>query len=430
MTGKFSRSTRRVRPRSSSMRPNSRFTPLPSLQTAASTRPASDGKIYRIDRNGTATTFFDPEEKYIWALASDAKGNLRGDRRKGAVYRITAGKGAPFYSTKATHATSLAVDKAGNLLVGTESPGRVVRVDADGKGFVLLDTAYQEVRTLRFDDKGVLFVAAANGRPNSGGVPSTPSDLSSQPTAGPSTGSPVPSVSVSTEITAVVVDSPSTGTGGNTTRPTPGVSKGAIYRIAPDGLWDMVWDAREDLPYDVAFDSDGRLIVATGDKGKIYRLEGNPIEATLLARASASQVTSLYRDSRGRIFYATANPGKISRLTAERAPRAPTSRVRDARGFVVGPSPRGVAGGAAKIEVSTRSGNVETPDDTERMVSACTTPVAHRQSQGTPCSVACGDDRSGEGPGAHFDNGGLSPAQPSPAGGPSGPSSGTVFQKP
>ena len=328
-----------------------------------------DGKIYRIDRNGTATTFFDPEEKYIWALASDAKGNLyAATGEKGVVYKISPdGKGAPFYKTKATHATSLVVDKAGNLLVGTESPGRVVRVDADGKGFVLLDTAYQEVRTLRFDDKGVLFVAAANGRPNSSGAPSTPSDVSPQPTAGPSTGSPVPSVSVSTEITAVVVDSASAGAGGNTTRPAPGSSKGAIYRIAPDGLWDMVWDAREDLPYDVAFDTDGRLIVATGDKGKIYRLEGNPVRATLLARASASQVTSLYRDSKGRVFYATANPGKISRLTPERAPRGTyESEVRDAQMISTWGSItwRGNASATGKIEVSTRSGNVETPDDT------------------------------------------------------------------
>ena len=337
-----------------------------------------DGKIYRIDRNGTATTFFDPEEKYIWALASDAKGNLyAATGEKGVVYKIAPdGKGAPFYSTKATHATSLAVDKAGDLLVGTESPGRVVRVDANGKGFVLLDTPYQEVRTLKFDDKGVLFVAAANGRQTGGGLPSTPSESSPQAVPGPATGSPVPSVSVSTEITAVVVDSASGGTGASTTRPAPGASKGAIYRIAPDGLWDMVWDAREDLPYDVAFDTDGRLIVATGDKGKIYRLEGNPVRATLLARASASQVTSLYRDARGRVFYATANPGKISRLTSDRAPRGTyESEVRDAQMVSTWGSItwRGNAGANGKIEISTRSGNVETPDDTW---SAWSTPYA------------------------------------------------------
>ena len=53
------------------------------------------------------------------------------------------------------HATALAFDKAGNLLVGTESPGRVLRIAPDGKAFVLLDSPFQEIRSLRFDDKGV-----------------------------------------------------------------------------------------------------------------------------------------------------------------------------------------------------------------------------------------------------------------------------------
>jgi sugar lactone lactonase YvrE len=327
-----------------------------------------DGKIYRVDRNGSAVTFFDPEEKYIWALASDAKGNLyAATGEKGIVYKIGAdGKGVPFYNTRATHATSLAIDPAGNLIVGTESPGRVVRVDAEGKGFVLLDSPYQEIRTLKYDGKGMLYVAAVNGRGSSGSTPSTPSDSTPTPSGGASPSAPVASVSVSTEITAVVVDSaPASSTSG--ARPASGTSKGAVYRIAPDGLWDQLWDSREDLPYDIAFDSENRLIVATGDKGKIYRLEGDPIRPMLLARAPAQQVTSIYRDSRGRLLYTTANPGKVSRLSSERAARGTyESEVRDAQmvstwGAI---NWRGVAPQGSRIEVSTRSGNTETPDDT------------------------------------------------------------------
>jgi sugar lactone lactonase YvrE len=327
-----------------------------------------DGKIYRVDRAGNATTFFDPEQKYIWAMTTDAKGNLyAATGERGVVYKITPdGQGSLFYDTKATHATALAFDKAGNLLVGTESPGRVIRVDANGKGFVLLDTPYQEIRTLKFDDKGVLFVAAVNGRPT-GGAPSTSSDSAPQTTGGASTGAPVASVSVSTEITAVVVDSGSTGSSTGSTRVATGASKGAVYRIAPDGLWDQIWDSREDLPYDLAFDADGRVIIATGDKGKIYRLEGDPQRPMLLARAPASQVTSLFRDARGRLVYATANPGKVSRLSSGHAPTGTyESDVRDAQmvstwGAITW---RGDASATNTIQLSTRSGNTETPDDT------------------------------------------------------------------
>ena len=100
--------------------------------------------------------------------------------------------------------------------------GFVLRIGADGRGFVLLDSPYQEIRKLRFDDKGVLFVAAANGRANSGSAPQTPTDAPAQtPSGGASGGAPVPTVSVSTEITAVVVDSPSTGAASAPARQSP-----------------------------------------------------------------------------------------------------------------------------------------------------------------------------------------------------------------
>ena len=143
--------------------------PAPNGGLYVGTSP--DGKIYKVDRNGSATEFFDPDDKYIWALAVDAKGNVyAGTGEKGVIYKITPdGKGTVFYKTNTTHATALAFDKAGNLLVGTGSPGKVLRIDPDGKPFVLLDSPFQEIRALRFDDKGMLYVAALSGRPPSGG---------------------------------------------------------------------------------------------------------------------------------------------------------------------------------------------------------------------------------------------------------------------
>ncbi len=40
---------------------------------------------------------------------------------------------------------------------------------------------------------------------------------------------------------------------------------GALFRILPDGAWDLLWESREDTPYDVAFEGDGTLLVATGN---------------------------------------------------------------------------------------------------------------------------------------------------------------------
>ena len=162
-----------------------------------------DGQIYLVDRNGGGKPFFGNDDKYIWSMVVDGKGNLfaaTGD--KGVVYKIAPdGKGTPFYKTNATHATALAFDRAGNLLVGTQFPGRVIRVGPDGKGFVLLDSPFQEIRSLRFDDKGrPLRRSAERARVDGGAAPTTtdtdrtPADAARAPVA-----------SVSAEITSISI---------------------------------------------------------------------------------------------------------------------------------------------------------------------------------------------------------------------------------
>jgi len=71
---------------------------------------------------------------------------------------------------------------------------------------------------------------------------------------------------------------------------------------------------------------------ATGNSGKIFRLAGDPFQPTLIARANAQQVTGLLQQSEGRVLIATSNPGKLLRLAAARADRGTyTSAVRDAQ---------------------------------------------------------------------------------------------------
>jgi sugar lactone lactonase YvrE len=325
-----------------------------------------DGRIYKVDRSGTATPFFNGDDKYIWALASDARGNVfaaTGD--KGVIHKITPdGKATTFYTTNATHVTALAFDKSGNLFAGTGSPGKVLRIDPEGKAFVLLDSPFQEIRTLRFDDKGTIYVAAISGRPGAGGAPVT-TELIDRPTPEPSR-APVPSVSA--EITSMSIVDVSGGSGSSSSaREDRRSPKGAVYRIAPDGVWDQLWESRDDSPYDLTFDQNGALIVGTGNKGKLYRLEGDPLRPTLLARAPAQQVTAFHKDASGRLYYATANPGKVFRLSSERAPRGTyESDPRDAQmvstwGAI---SWRGTTPAGGKMELFTRTGNTETPDDT------------------------------------------------------------------
>ena len=335
--------------------------PAPGGGAYVGTSP--DGRIYKVDASGKGAVFFDPADRYIWSLVVDRSGNVfaaTGD--KGVIYKITPdGKGTPFYETKATHAMTLAFDREGRLLAGTESPGRVFRIDASGKPFVLLDSSYTEIRTIRVDAAGNIYVAAVSGRTGGGGGARVVTAPEPSPTQ-------MLTPSVSTEITVVAIaESPV-----SPTQPAPaspsrsGPAAGALFRILPDGASDLIWESREDLPYDVAFEPGGALLVATGNKGKIYRLSGDPLQPTLVARVNAQQVTSLLPEREGRVIVATSNPGRLLRLSATRADRGTyTSDVRDAQTVAMWGTIKWQEGsGGGRVEMSTRSGNTRTPDET------------------------------------------------------------------
>ena len=338
--------------------------PAPGGGIYAATSP--DGKIYRVTAAGTGTVFFDPPDKYIWSLAVDQAGNVfAGTGDKGLIYKIgTDGRGAPFYQTKATHVMALAFDRQGRLLAGTESPGRVFQIDATGKPFVLLDSPYNEIHALRVDSRGTVYAAAVSGR----GAPAQ----ERPPVQTPEPAPPQPVASVSTEVLSITIAGdvgamPAGATPPAAPRGNQGLGAGAVYRITPDGASDLLWQPREDTPYDLAFDSDGSVLVATGNRGKMYRLSGDPMQPTLVTRAVVQQVTALVPDGAGRMLFATSNPGKVFRLSSGRADRGTyTSDVRDAQSVATWGAIKwqAVVPAGTTIEIATRSGNTRTADET------------------------------------------------------------------
>ncbi len=174
---------------------------------------------------------------------------------------------------------TLAFDRDGQLLAGTESPGRVFRLDASGKPFVLLDSSYNEIHTLRVDSRGNIYVAAVSGRGSAVEATATRAALRR----------PAPRA---TDAERLHGDHRRrcrrrcrqhvASTGARRAIARGGASAaGALFRILPDGAWDLLWESREDTPYDVAIEADGDLLVATGNSGKIFRLAGDPFQPTL-----------------------------------------------------------------------------------------------------------------------------------------------------
>ena len=342
----------------------------------AATSP--NGRIYRVTPDGETSTVFDPDDTYIWALAVAPDGTLyaaTGDAAR--IYRITPqGAGEVFFESDATHVLSLAFEPGGTLLVGTESPGHVLRIDQGGRAFVLLDAPYEEIRSLRTQPDGSVLVVAVNEQ----GAPTPPPPSSSN-----NESAPVATVSVTTSVTAVVVAAESTtstppaSTNGGAER---GGTKGAVYQIAADGLWDELWSSDADAPYDAVFDAAGALLVGTGPDGKIYQVSNDPPRTVLLARAPAMQVTRFLQHPDGALRYATANPGKLVGLMGALAQRGTyESEVRDAETVATwgAISWQGGTPGGSRIELSSRSGNTAIPNATWSEWSAPYTDAAGTQ---------------------------------------------------
>ncbi len=323
----------------------------------AATSP--DGRILALDARGTRRDVFDPEEPYVWALATAADGTLyAGTGNPGRIYRVRAGGGADLlYDTGTAHVRSLAVDAAGRLVAGTGSPGRVLRIDAAGRAFVLLDTNHDEITSIRLARDGAILALAAGGAP----APVT----AGQPAATAAAAAPVVTTSVSVTVTASATAPPAVPSTGAAAPST--AAGGAVYRIAPDGIWDVVWQSTADTPYDAVIDAAGAVIVGTGPNGKIFRVAGRPRTTALLTRAAARQVTRFAAGPDGRLHYATANPGSLYRLATNRAGTgAYVSEVHDARTVAMWGTIRWRADtpGNSSVRLYTRSGNTAVPSAT------------------------------------------------------------------
>lgn len=337
----------------------------------AGTSPA--GALYRVSTTEEARQVFDPDEQYIWAVTPSGSSQsdlfvATGD--PGRIYRVSPdGMATLFYDTQTTHVLSLAVDGDGNLLAGTGSPGRVFRISPSGEGFVVLDSSFSEIRTLRLGPDGVVYAVGVSRSP--GQTQATTTTTQSSPTA---------TVTVSTSVSETTVTSgngsPATSASASVaTGPGPSsTASGAVYRILPDGVWDVVWESSSDAPYDVAVVPDSAasvashsLLIGTGEDGKIFQVSENPRRVVLLTRAPAQQVMQFVPRAAGGHHYVTANPGKVYRLLPDReSAGAYVSTVRDAETVATWGTVRWRASTPAgtSVRLFTRTGNTAEPNDT------------------------------------------------------------------
>jgi hypothetical protein len=275
-----------------------------------------DGKIYRIAANGKPEVFYDPKAKYIWAMVFDSKGDLfiaTGDQ--GEIHRITPdGKGKVFFKTDETHVRSLAIDAQDNLIVGTDPGGLVLRVTPTGDGFVLYQMSRREVTAVAVARDGATYAAAVGSKAQAPAAPSAPTALVQPSSVNVNTpGAPAPAA-------------PGAPAAGRPTAAPPaaigtGVTGGSeVVRIGANGDPRRIWTHAQDVVYAIAFDAGGRVLLGTGNKGNIYRIE-SPSLYTLLLTMPSAQITAFQPGREGHLYAATGNVGKIYEIGPGPAPQ-------------------------------------------------------------------------------------------------------------
>ncbi len=284
-----------------------------------------NGKIYRVE-NGKATAFFSPKTTYIWSLAFDRAGNLFvGTGDQGTIFRVdSAGKGEVYYDTGQSHVTCLAFDGQGRLLAGSEPNGILYRVEAKDRAFVLYDASLPEIRSISVASDGVIYAAAQGGA-------SMRRALSATPAPAAAGGSPITGPTTSITVTAAEdtqggIDLKPKPEGAKPVQPTAtpqvtsqfapssefaDVEKSALYKILPDNTVETVWTSKDENVYDL-MTSGGQITFGTDARGRVYRLTPDG-KVTLLIQTNEGEVTRLLQSPAG-LVAATGDLGRILRL--------------------------------------------------------------------------------------------------------------------
>ena len=338
---------------------------------------APDGKVYKIEHNAggkaqpakadssptadpswSSSVYFEPGTKYIWDLALDKSGNLyvaTGDH--GEIFRVTPkGEHSVFFQSDETHIRVLAFDAEDNLIAGSDGSGLIYRISPAGDGFVLYSAPKKEITALALDRSGNIY-AAAVGEKKPGNASTSSAFNTALLTMGanlPGGAPQVPGMTITANPAGPAISGPFPFPGG-------GASSGSdVYRIAPDGSPIRLWTSHEDIVYALTFDSQGRLLAGTGNRGHIFEITGLDDFSDLL-KAAASQVTAFAKAPGGAVYAATSNLGKVFVLgPGPEAQGTYESDVFDAKIF--SRWGRVESRGIGHVDVYARSGNVDNPD--------------------------------------------------------------------
>jgi len=207
--------------------------------------------------------------------------------------RLRAGPGlTEVAATPSTYVWSVTVDKGGTAFVGTGSPAAVLRMGARAgeKAFTLFETRDLAVQVVRAGPDGALYAATAP----SGRVYRLKGDASAK----------------QDDLSATVVFDMGKLDDG----------KAALVKAGEAGkTGDGKTDAGSHYIWDLTFDAVGRLYIATGGPGAVYRVDvGKPDEKPeVFFKTDEQHIRCLAWDGKGNLIAGTDGSGLVYRISPQ-----------------------------------------------------------------------------------------------------------------
>jgi hypothetical protein len=169
------------------------------------------------------------------------------------------------YTSPSTFIWSIASDKDGVVYAATGAPARIYRITPDGKGAVIFEPKELQVQSVVMGGDGAIYAA--------------------------------------------------TSPDGKVYKITKNANpKNAGFSAAPEYTGTVFFDPKTKYIWDIAFDSEGRLYVATGDRGEIYRVDKNG-QGSVFFKSDEAHIRVLTFDLKGNVIAGSDGSGLVYRIT-------------------------------------------------------------------------------------------------------------------
>jgi len=275
------------------------------------------GNVLRVDADGVSELFHETGENYIWAMAFSPKhGLLVGTGEEAKIIALDSRGRAHTLATPADlNVVTLAV-VGDRVLAGTGGDGLLLDVTPGSDPRVLYDTHHDEVSGVVGEADGSLLLSGS-------------------------------SISVDQALDDMA-------------DPSLPIGDGAVYRTTDGGAYE-IWRSTEAPVVSLGRAPDGSVVAGMGDEGRIFAVD--PGSHGLVSDLDEGEVLSIM-DSGDGVILTTGTPGGVYRMGARAGDGVYESRVFDAVTSARWGACLVDGDRTGDIEIETRGGSIESPDDT------------------------------------------------------------------